>query len=412
MPFNKTLLAAWPLFLGLALLMIGNGLQGTLLGIRATIEGFSTITTGVIMSLYYGGYLLGCRLAPRLVSNVGHIRVFTALASLASVTVLLQGLFINPYSWGLVRALTGFCFAGIYVVAESWLNDIATRETRGKILAAYLFTFFGGMVIGQYFLNLSPPEHIDLFALVSILVSLSLLPVALSKRPAPDFSSPAPISARELFRITPLSVYGVFVAGIGNGVFFTIGPVYAILQGMSVAQVANFMAVFILGGVCGQMPLGYLSDRVGRRKMIIAVSFVCVLALAACYCFRDSAPAMYPALFLFGATALSLYAICVSYTNDYLKPEQYVGASASQILTNGVGSLFGPFVIALLMTLFGVDVFFPALTAAYGTICLVGLIRHFTKPAIPVSEQSAFTAMPPRATPVAAQIANTDKTPE
>lgn len=407
MGFNKTLISAWPLFAGLVLLMVGNGLHGTLLAIRATIEGFDTAATGAIMSLYYGGYLLGCFLAPKLVKNVGHIRVFAALASLASVTILLQGMFITPYSWAAIRIVTGFCFAGIYIVVESWMNDIATKETRGKILAAYLLTFFSGMVIGQYLLNVAPPETIEPFLVVSVLVSLALLPIALSKRPAPDFSSPAPISPRELFRITPLSVYGVFVSGIGNGVFFTIGPVYAILQGMSVAQTANFMAIFIFGGVCGQLPLGYLSDKIGRRITIIAVSLIAFLSLLLCYLFHDTATILYPGLFLFGATALSLYGLCVAYTNDYLSPEHYVGASASQILTNGTGSLIGPFIIALVMSLLGSAFFFPLLAVAYASICLIGITRHIIKPALPIEEQVDYAALSPRATPITAQIANT-----
>jgi len=245
----KTITNSWPLFFGLALIMIGNGLQGTLLGVRASMEGFETVTIGLIMSLYYFGFLAGSYYVPKLVSNVGHIRVFTALASLASATVLIHGLIPEAWVWAPVRFLTGFAYAGLYIVVESWLNNQSTNKTRGTIFGIYQFIGFGGMAIGQYFLTFSDPGKIDLFIIASIMVSVALLPIALSSRPAPEFDEPEPLSLKKLYKISPFGLIGVFAVGFGTSALFGIGAVYATEMGMTLPQISTFMALFAFYGV-------------------------------------------------------------------------------------------------------------------------------------------------------------------
>jgi MFS family permease len=254
----RTLSKSWPLFFGLALIMVGNGLQGTLLGIRASIEGFDTKTIGLIMSLYYLGFLGGSYYVPKLVGKVGHIRVFTALASLASTTVLLHGLYPDPWLWALIRAFTGFAYAGLYIVVESWLNDISTNKNRGRVMSLYLLITNAGLVLGQFLLNVASPEVIDLFIMTSILVSIALLPISLSSRPAPIFEEPHPVSLKSLYKISPLGLIGCLGIGITNGTMFSMGAVYATDIGLSLPQISVFMAAYILGGVFFQITVGKL----------------------------------------------------------------------------------------------------------------------------------------------------------
>lgn len=400
----------WPLFFGIAMVMVGNGLQGTLLGVRATIEGFSTVTTGIIMSLYYGGYLVGCTLAPKLVGNVGHIRVFAALASLASATVLLHGIFVDPLTWCLVRIIAGFCFAGLYIVAESWMNDVATNQTRGRILGAYLLTFYGAMVLGQYALILAPPEQIELFILTSILISLALLPISLSKRPAPDFSAPTPIGLKEVYAASPLGVVAVTITGLTGGIVFSIAPVYAALSGMSVGAIANFMALYVIGGMCAQLPLGYLSDRVERRKLIILVSAIAAGAALVCFTVAGNQFLLNTAFLVMGTAGLSIYGLGAAYTNDHLRRDQFVGASSRLILINGSGAFAGPLIVSLFMAYFGPQAFFPVIAAIFAAITLFALYRTRVRPRnAPLAEQSPLMPMPPRATTIVAQIAETER---
>ena len=247
------------------MIMIGNGLQGTLLGVRATIEDFSFISTGVIMSAYFAGYFIGSGFVPKLVRDVGHIRVFTALASLASTTVLINGLFVEPITWTIVRLGGGSCLCGdVYFVG--WVNDISHNKIRGKLMACYTICGFGSMFFGQFLMNVASPEGMSLFVLTSVLVSLALLPISLSKRPGPKIKTPKPISFKELFDISPTAMIGVFVAGFAGASIMTIGPVYAISSGMSVSQTSFFIAVYILGGILGQIPVGLYRIRLAAGR--------------------------------------------------------------------------------------------------------------------------------------------------
>ena len=201
----------WPLLLGMGVLMLGAGLQGTLLGVRATLEAFPTPVIGAIMSCYYIGYLLGTFAAPRLVRNVGHIRVFAALAAVASAAILVQGSFVHPIPWAIMRLVSGVCFAGIYVVAESWLNDRASRSNRGTLLALYMLVLYIGLGSAQFLLVLANPRAPTLFMLVSVLISLAMVPIVMSAHQTPQGSVPLKVRYRDLYRNSPLGVVAVTV---------------------------------------------------------------------------------------------------------------------------------------------------------------------------------------------------------
>ena len=400
----RILTSSWPLFFGLGLIMIGNGLQGTLLGVRASIEEFDTATIGLIMSLYYFGFLGGSYYVPKLVSKVGHIRVFTALASLASTTVLLHGLYPDPWLWAIIRAFTGFSYAGLYIVVESWLNDTSSNKTRGKIFGIYQMISFGGMMIGQFVLNIADPAGIDLFVMASILVSVALLPISLSSRPAPEFEEPDHLSLKRLYVISPLGLVGSFATGIATGIIFGIGAVYAAEIGMSLPQISTFMALYIFGGVVAQIPVGWLSDRYDRRIVIIAITFLCMIVSIACFFASDNPNLLNITFFFLGVVSLPIYGLSMAHINDHLTPRQYVGASSSAILVNGLGATIGPFVISVMMSLFGTPLYFPLIALVFLWFLAYGLYRTTKRDAVPLEEQGDHVQMPLRPTPISMTI--------
>ncbi|UCH73803.1 MAG: MFS transporter [Rhodospirillales bacterium] len=397
--------SAWALLLGMALIMLGNGLQGTLLGVRATLEGFPTTVTGLVMTGYFAGFLAGSILSPGIVGRVGHIRVFAALASLASASALAHAVFVDPWSWGAMRLVTGFSFAGLYVVAESWLNDRATNETRGQVLSIYMVVAYGGMTLGQLLLNLADPGGFVLFVLISVLVSLALVPISLTASPAPAFDAPSRVSLWQLYRISPLGVIGGLATGVANGMVFGMGAVYARAAGMSVTEVSLFMGLVLLGGMVLQWPIGQTSDWLDRRKVIVVLT---ALATALCLLL-----ALHPSIsthgrlglvFLLGGMILPMYSLFGAHLNDHLEPSQMVAANSGYVLINGLGASLGPVSVSFAMTTLGPDGFFWALSAVLGFILAFTGWRMTQSAAVPAAERSAFVAMPPRTTPIAGAL--------
>jgi len=364
----KTITTSWPLFFGLALIMIGNGLQGTLLGVRASLEGFETVTIGLIMSLYYFGFLAGSYYVPKLVNNVGHIRVF------------------------------------IYIVVESWLNNQSTSKTRGKIFGIYQFISYGGMAVGQYFLTFSDPAQINLFVIASILVSIALLPIALSSRPAPEFEEPETLSLKRLYKISPFGLISVFAVGFGTSALFSIGAVYATEIGMTLPQISTFMALFIAGGVASQIPVGWLSDRYDRRLVIIGISFASAVCAAICWGVSSSPYFLNLMIFFLGCLTLPIYGLSIAYIADHLNPNQLIAASSSAILTNGAGAALGPLIITFFMTVIGTFLFFPLIAMIFLVLTIYGLFRMTKREAIPLEEQGDHVTMPMRPTPLSMAI--------
>ncbi|MCP3890170.1 MAG: MFS transporter, partial [Desulfobulbaceae bacterium] len=265
----NVILNSWALFFGMGLIMLGNGLQATLLGVRASIEEFSSTITGIVMSGYFIGLICGCNMVPKMVGRVGHVRTFGALASLASTSILVQAVFVTPLVWWAMRLVTGFAYAGIFIVAESWINEASENDTRGKMLSFYMLVSLGGMAGGQMLLNIAHPSGFELFVLVSLLISVAVIPILLSTARAPQFDLLENVGIVNLYRVSPLGVFGMFVTGMSIGTFFGMGAVYATDIGLSVKDVSFFMGTLILGGFLFQYPLGWLSDRFGPIKVII-----------------------------------------------------------------------------------------------------------------------------------------------
>lgn len=397
---RTTLASTWPVLLGMGVLMLGGGLQGTLTGVRATLEHFPTFTTGLVMASYYIGYSGGSVVAPGLVHRVGHIRVFAALTAIACATILLQGAWIDPFVWAWLRLVSGFCFAGIYVVAESWLNERAANQHRGSLLAIYMLVLYGGLGIGQFLLNLSDPTSPYLFMLIAGLIAIALVPMALSATQAPEITVATKLPVRELYRISPLGTVAVAVSGMVSGIIFGLGPVYAGLLGMQPAAIANFMAACIFAAVLTQWPVGRLSDRAERRSVLVSVCVLAALVALAAVIFADARPARLTAAFAaFGGLALTLYSLACSNLNDHLHASQRVAASSTIILVNGAGAVLGPVVIAALMQPFGPHAYFTGLAALMAALGIFGLWRKHKRAPVPPEQKSRFVTAQPQSVP-------------
>ncbi len=394
---NKPVISNWPLFFGLTMIMVGNGLQGTLLGVRASIENFDSFTTGLIMSFYYFGFLIGSRLSPQLIQNVGHIRVFAALASLASTTVLMHGLFVDPWFWAIIRLFTGFSYAGLYIVIESWLNDASDNKSRGKVMATYMVLCYVGMICGQFLMNLAPPSEIELFVMTSVLVSLALLPISLSKRPAPFITVPKKIALRELYRLSPLGVTGMCVSGMIASIFFSMGPVFTTKIGYDVSQTSIYMIILILGGVCSQMPIGWLSDRFDRRRVLTAVMlFIGVLSSIAYVMPTESFISTYVMIFFLGGLSLSIYSLALAHTNDHLEKEQIMSASATMVLINGVGASISPLLVSTLMDVIDYNSFYATIAVISFAMFTFALYRMSSSQSVAAEDQGTYIMTPVR----------------
>jgi MFS family permease len=397
----RNILPVWALFIGIAMITLGNGLQGTLLGVRASMEGFPTTTTGLVMSCYYAGFLLGSIYAPRFVVKVGHIRVFAALASLASAAVLIHSLFLDPIIWGLARLVAGVSFAGMFVVAESWLNGLSTNEIRGNILSIYMTIQYGGFIGGQFLLNLASPEGYSLFILISILLSLALVPVLITAVPAPVLEEPEHVGLRDLWKISPLGVFTGMNVGIAHGAIWGMGAVFAQNTGRTVTETSIFMATFVFGGFIFQWPLGILSDKIDRKRVIAGVSCLAVILAVICTFTTSDLSIL---IFMFGGFSLPLYSISLAYTNDHLSQDQMIAASSTMILIYGVGALLGPVLASITMSAFGTLGFFLIQILAHTAVGLFALVYLMREPELRRADHTAFVSVPFRSSPMAAVL--------
>jgi MFS family permease len=388
---RNPILTTWPLLAGMGILMLGAGLLSTLLGLRATLEGFPTPITGLVMSGYYVGYLAGTQLAPRLLRQVGHVRVFAALAALASVAALAFATWVHPLPWGLVRLTTGVCFAGIYVVAESWLNHRASRSNRGRLLALYMLVLYVGLGGAQFLLLLSNPQTEAPFMLVSALISLAMVPIVASAQPTPEPAALRPVEYRELYHHSPLAVVAVAVSGMISSIVFSMGPVYARLSGSGTQGVAEFMAVSILAAVLTQYPVGRLSDRMDRRTVIAGACMVATLVAGSIELLGPHPRWLFLLLTaLFSGAALTLYSLAVSHINDKLEPAQMVAASSRLLLINGTAAAAGPTLAGSLMAIFGPRAYFGTLGTLTAALALYDLWRKMQRSPVPPALKGPF----------------------
>ena len=393
--------ASWALFTGIALVMVANGLHGSLLGVRSELEGFSTPISGTIMAAYFVGFLIGGRSATKALTLVGHIRVFAALASMVSAAALVHALAVHPLSWLAMRFATGLCMAGLYVVAESWINDLATNATRGRMLAIYMVVTMGGMAGGQFLLNVADPSGPDLFLLASILVSLSLVPVVLSARGTPPTVVPEPMSIRELVGEVPTGVTVSFLIGVAQGALVGMGAFYATRAGLSPARVSIFMGAPLAGGFLLQWPVGSLSDRLPRRGLMLAVALTATMVSAALLVLPDGGPLAVLAMFALGGLSFPLYSLAIAYTNDWIRPEQVVGASAALVTMTGFGAILGPLLASGFILALGNRMYFLALVLAHGAIALYLTWRVAFRDPLPQERQGPFVPVPARASAMA-----------
>ena len=343
--FGKT----WPLLLGMFLLMLGNGMQGTVLGVRGGIEAFSSDTMGFVMAGYFAGFLGGAQITPWLVQRVGHVRVFAALGSLISATFIIFPAVVDPLAWTAMRLLVGFCYSGVYVTAESWLNDSATNETRGRVLSAYVIVTMLGITAAQGLINVADPAGYDLFVIMSVAVSLSFLPMLLSAGPAPAFSTSRRMSLGQLFRASPLGCVGAFLLGAVFAAQFGMAAVYGTAIGLTTAEISVFIGAIYVGGLALQYPIGWFSDRMDRRRLIAIVAGLGAAASLIGVAFPGSFEALVVTAFLLGGTTNPAYSLIIAHTNDFLANEDMASASGGLIVLNGSAAAGTPILVGYLM---------------------------------------------------------------
>ncbi|MDF0599126.1 MFS transporter [Psychromarinibacter sp. C21-152] len=402
---NQVLSGVWPLLLGIVLIMLGNGMHFTLIGLRGGIEGFSATELAIVTSGYFAGFLAGARLSPVMIKRVGHVRVFAALGSFMSAGLIAFPLVTEPWAWTLLRLLVGFCMSGIYVTAESWLNDASTNETRGKVLAAYMIAQTLGIIGAQALLNLGDAATSALFIGASILVSISFAPILLSVSPVPAAEVARPMPLRKLFAGSPLGTVGIFLLG---GVYATqsgMGAVFGSEIEMSAAQISLFVAMLFAGALVLQYPIGWLSDRMDRRKLIFGSAVLGAVCCGLAWMAGDLLWALMAAAFFAGGVTTPLYALFLAYTNDALSAEDMPAASGGLVLTFGVGAILGPLVTGGAMQRFGPFAFWPALGATFAAIALYSLYRMTRRPSVHAGETESYLGVVPTASPVAVEAA-------
>lgn len=396
--------ATWALFAGLGLVMVGNGLNGSLLGVRSEEAGFSLVVTGVIMAAYFAGFLAGTSYTEWALKTVGHIRVFAALASLASSVVLVQAISVSPPTWIVTRFIFGGCMAGIYVVVESWLNDLATNATRGRILSVYMLVSMGGVGAGQFMLTIDDSSGFMLFIITSVLVSLSLLPITLSASSAPPLAVPEAMGLGALWARVPTGVFASFCSGAGAGALIGMAAVYASQVGLSAGRLSLFITAPMIGALLFQLPIGFIADKLPRRGVLFAVALLAAATPLAALAVGEQSALAVVAMGVLGGAMFPFYSLSVAYTNDWLKAEEILGASGTLVRINGTGAVVGPLLAGGLMSLYGPRLFFWTIAAIFAVGSAYILYRIFAKDALPQERQRRYVAFPVRASSVAANL--------
>ena len=398
---------------GLGLLLVGVGLLGTLLGVRATLESFSNVQAGLIMAGYYFGYIGGTLLAPGIIRRVGHIRSFAAFSAVTASCALGFGIAVHPWVWTLLRVLNGLCVVALYMVVESWLNEQSAGPARGRIFSFYMTSTLFALGIGQFLLLAGDPAGLEPFALAAILISLGLVPVAITRVHEPRIDLAVPLPMGELLRISPLGAFGSLCAGMVNGIFWGMTAVFGQRLALEHSQIALLMSTTILGGAILQWPIGHLSDRFDRRNVLIATSLATALAASiAGYIVLNGFPGLTLTAGLYGGLMFALYGISVAHTNDHLDPGHILGATRGLLLIYGVGAMSGPLIGGIAMELVG-PVGLPALSAATAALlALFGIYRVMRRSPPPLEQQTAYVPLV-RTTPVALEMhPDADPSPE
>jgi MFS family permease len=396
--------SVWVLLLGVAILSLGHGLHGSLVGVRASAENFDAATTGLIMSGYFAGLLLSSIVTPRIVQVVGHIRVFAAFASVVSTAVLLIPLWVEPFWWFLMRFVAGLCTSGLFIVCESWLNSASTNKNRGQLLSVYMIITYAAMGLGQFLLNVADSSGFSRFIIVSALLSVAMLPLTLMPSETPSLAGTRSVTLAEIYRSSPLAIVATLASGLAQSAFFSMGAVYALMQGLPLALVSIMMALPPLALIVSQYPAGLLSDRYDRRSIIMILS-----AIAAGIAFisipaAGISSAMLIGLFtVFGAIALPIYSLVIAHANDHMVKEQMLGASSKLVLLYGTGAMAGPSIAGFFMQYLGSSGFMAFMAVTYAIMAAHALWRRQQRPTTVKASAGDIMKVGPMTTPVAAQ---------
>ena len=410
---NKVFRNSWALIMGMGAIMLAYGYQNALLGVRAVIEDFSLASTGFMMSGYFVGYFIGARTIPSVISGVGHIRVFAAFASVASLAILVHSIFINPLTWFVLRVITGYSMVSIYTIAESWLNDRSSNKNRGKVLSIYMIILYGSMGLGMFMLNFSSPEKFQPFILISVLMSAALLPILLTKRKPPQFKKIQSMSLRDLYNSSPLGMVSAVLYGIVQSALFTLLAVYAAAMNFSIFDISLVTFLLAISGAVSQYPVGYISDKFDRRKVIIystfgaaIFAFLAIFSVGTMYLpegLGSSKLWFYIFLVLFSVCSLPMFSLILAHTNDFITRDKFVAAGAGLQFAFGLGAISGPFLCSLLMGLVGNNGFFVFLIFFHCVIGFYGIHRMKVRPSED-NPDSQFVAVPTTITPVGLEL--------
>lgn len=389
---KSTFAPVFALLISVSILLTGQGLQGTLLPVRASLEQFPTLAIGAMGAAYFIGFTVGCMRGGELVRRVGHVRVFLAMSALASASPLIHALAIQPLVWGLLRLVTGFCLAVLYVVIESWLNERSTNETRGIVFSTYAMITLTVLAIGQMLTLLYDPADFELFIIASVLVSLGAVPIALSTSPSPEQPQSATVDIPRLFEISPSGALGCLVAGLANGAFWSLAPVFTASVSSGTELAAWFMTSAVVGGAITQWPIGLLSDRLSRRGTLIAVTVAgCLIGMALGLFGPSLSFIMINVLgAIWGALAFPLYTISVAYANDHAETNEYVTLSSGLLLMYGIGAIIGPFIASALMTVREAGFLFIFAAITHGVLAFYTISRSLRKEQHDIETPIAF----------------------
>ncbi|MCR9220414.1 MAG: MFS transporter [Alphaproteobacteria bacterium] len=381
------------LFLSLAILSLGAGLMPTLIAVRAAIEGFSAGELGLIAAAYFACFGLGCLAAAPLVRRVGHIRSFAVLAATAAAAATGHALAVDPWAWVAFRAVAGLCFAGLYVVIESWINELSTNDNRGRVLSIYRIVDLGAVTAAQFLLPLADPAGFELFSIVTVLIALSLVPVGLTRGVQPGPVASSRVRLIHFFRASPLGMAGCVIVGVTLGAFWGLGARVAVDAGLGTTDVAAFMASAVVGGAVLQFPIGRLSDFFDRRRVLTATAAAAALASAALAAALQAGATgwlLLSAVGLFGGLAMPLYSLCVAHMNDHLAAGDFVEAGAALLAAYAIGAVAGPLAAGELLPRYGPASLFLLTAAALLALALYGLFRMTRRPPVPAADQAAF----------------------
>lgn len=394
-----------PLLIAAGILLGGNGLQSTLIALRGAAEGFSPATIGFMGTAYFGGFLLGCVFITRIMKAVGHVRAFSALAAIASAGTLLLVLVIDPVFWSAIRFISGFCFAGLFTVMESWLNSSVQNHDRARVLALYRIVDIGSVTSAQFLIPVFGASGFAIFAIMSIMITLSLVPVSLGDRSNPAAPEDVKLDFARVWRISPLGSIGCVAVGLTNSAFRTLSPVYAEQIGMSVTDVVTFVTIGIIGGAMIQYPLGHLSDLWDRRRILLIATFGAMLAaLALVFLPGTGALANFALVFIFGSFAMPLYSLSAAHANDRADKGEFVLVNAALMLFYSFGAIVGPFLASTFMQNLGPEWLFVFCATVYGTFLLIILYRMRARAAVPPGRRGRFIALL-RTSPIFARLA-------